>query len=43
VSRRSATPLVITVVVLIGAALLILYYGRPLLDAMKSLHGGGGH
>jgi len=40
-SRRSSTPLVITVVVIIALALVIAYAGPPIWNALKSMHGGG--
>jgi hypothetical protein len=41
-SKRSATPLLIVAAVLIAAAILIRYFGQPLMDLLVSLHGGGG-
>jgi len=38
--RRSSTPLIITVIVIIALAVVVAFAGPPIWNALKSMHGG---
>jgi len=42
-ARKSYKSIVIVLVVFVLIAVAIRFFGGPLMESLKSLHGGGGH
>ena len=41
-ARKSYRSIIIVLIVFVVIAVIVRYFGGPLMDSLKSLHGGGG-